>query len=109
MKCPKCAHEIKSDWNFCPECGAVLYGRTRNIPFPDVVIMCYGNTTSLVIGGKQWFFGKEILFSHSTEENNGNPRLKFDVEMVKPTLPPTVSDFWRKELNRVLIEQEHPE
>lgn len=109
MKCPKCKHEIKDNWNFCPECGTVLYGRTKNIPFPDVVIMCYGKTTSLVIGGKHLFFGREIRFSHSTEENDGIPRLRFDVGMARPTLPPTVSDFWREELSRVLSEQEHPE
>lgn len=109
MKCQKCKHEIKDNWNFCPECGAVLYGRTKNIPFPDVVIMCYGKTTSLVIGGKQCFFGREIHFSHSTEENDGNPRLQFDVDIVRPILPPTVSDFWREELSRALLGQEHPE
>lgn len=109
MKCPKCKHEIKDSWNFCPECGAVLYGERGDIPFPDLVIMCYGRTTSLVIGGKQWFFGREVHFSHSVDKNNGNPRIRFDADAVEPMLPPTVSEFWRAELNRALSEQEYPE
>lgn len=44
MNCPECKHDIKESWNFCPECGAVLYGRKYEVPFPDVVIMCYGHT-----------------------------------------------------------------
>lgn len=108
MKCPKCNCEIENKWNFCPECGTVLYGRTKNVPFPDVVIMCYGNTTSLVIGGTYFSGVKEIIFSHSMSENDGLPSLQIDFDITKPQLPPVVSEFWREELKRVLSKQEHP-
>ncbi len=108
MKCPKCNCEIKNKWNFCPKCGAVVYGRTKNIPFPDVVIMCYGKTTSLVIGGVHYYSIKEIIFSHSINKNKGLPSLQLDCDISDFTLPPVVCDFWREELKKVLSNQEYP-
>ena len=104
MDCPKCKQEIKENWNFCPECGAVLYGRKTEIPFPDLVIMCYGGTTSVIIGGHQLYSLNGIEFVHKPDENDGLPRLKLDADIIKGLISkaPKVSKFWQEELRRAV-------
>lgn len=109
MNCPECKRDIRESWNFCPECGAVLYGRKHEVPFPDVVIMCYGHTTSLVIGGYHIYGINGIKFSHNPDENDGLPRLEVDMDIIKDLIgkAPRVSKFWREELKKaVLMEQD---